>query len=425
MKLQISPNRHYIIGTDGSPFFYLADTAWRLLYALDRGAADHYLTDRAAKGFNAIQLVVFDIRYQPNTAGACPYIGNDPTRPNEEFFAHLDWVVDRCQQLGMHAVILPNWGYIVTGVTPGGDYMLADPLVTLENAYQQGRFLGQRYAGRSVIWMLGGDQPEHGKGAVFARQAEGIRAGDGGTGLITYHPSGGQASSTWFHDAPWCDFNIVQSGHLLDNPNWRFIAADWARDPPKPTLDAEPMYENMPQHLRDFGPRADDWQVRKQAYWAVFAGACGHTYGCNDVFMFYAPGGSKPTFGANMPWRIALQLPGSHQMRYLKSLIESIPYQSRIPDDGLIVRVDRAASEGRVCATSSASRSQALVYSSHGHGFTVDMEALAGSAVSCCWFDPRSGVASEPEVLPGRAFHSFFPPKQGRGYDWVLRLAAI
>ncbi|MYC47367.1 MAG: DUF4038 domain-containing protein [Chloroflexi bacterium] len=423
MTLRISPNRRYLLDSDGRPFFYLADTAWRLLYRLDRAETDHYLCDRAAKGFNAIQFVVFDIRYQPNRFGHAPYTDDDAARPNEEFFEHLDWVVGRCAELGMYAVLLPNWGYVVTARTPGGEHYLERPLVDQSNAYAQGLFLGRRYRDRPVIWMLGGDQPEHGKSEVFRLQATGIADGDDGAGLITYHPRGQASSSQWFHTAAWCDLNSLQSGHLLENPNWQMIEHDWSLDPPKPTLDSEPMYENMPQFLRDFRPRADAWHVRKQAYWAVFSGACGHTYGCNDVFMFWLPGGPEPTFGANLPWPIALQLPGSHQMGFLKELVEGIPeYASRVPDNDLIVRTDRAADAGHVCATSSADRNLVLCYTSHGHGFTLDVEALPADLLRARWFDPRAGEYQEPILLPGRAFHTFVPPKTGEGYDWVLRL---
>ena len=423
MPLRISANRRHLVDSDGMPFFYLADTAWRLLYRLDRAEAEQYLNDRAGKGFNAIQMVVFDIRYQPNRFGASPYLDNDPSRPNEAFFEHLDWVVERCRQLGMYAVLLPNWGYIVTARSPGGEYFLERPLADASNAYAQGLHLGRRYRDKPVIWMLGGDQAEYGKGEVFALQAAGIAAGDGGNGLITFHPSGQQSSSQWFHEAEWCDFNSIQSGHLLDHPNWQYVERDWARNPPRPTLDSEPMYENMPQFLRDFYPRADAWQVRKQAYWAVFAGACGHTYGCNDVFMFWRPGGPEPTFGANLPWDIALQLPGSHQVRFLKELIESVPdYCSRVPDNELVIRVDRAADAGHVCATSASDRRLVLCYTSHGFAFTIDLEALPTERVSARWFDPRAGQYGDAFELPGRAFHTFVPPKTGPGYDWVLRL---
>lgn len=107
-NLKVSDNGRFLLEEDGSPFFYLGDTAWRLLYKLDRGETDHYLADRAAKGFNVIQMVVLDTRFGPNQYGEHAFHDNDVTRPNEKFFEHVDYVVERCAELGMRVGMLPN-----------------------------------------------------------------------------------------------------------------------------------------------------------------------------------------------------------------------------------------------------------------------------------------------------------------------------
>ena len=38
--LQVSPNRRYLQFEDGSPFFYLGDTAWELFHRLDKEEAE-------------------------------------------------------------------------------------------------------------------------------------------------------------------------------------------------------------------------------------------------------------------------------------------------------------------------------------------------------------------------------------------------
>jgi hypothetical protein len=131
--------------------------------------------------------------------------------------------------------------------------------------------------------------------------------------------------------------------------------------------------------------------VRKQAYWSLFAGACGHAYGCNEVFMFWNPGGEEPTFGARTPWKIALHLPGSHMMNFVRRLVESRPFTERIPDQEMIMRVDRAADAG-----------YAFFYSSHGFHFTVDMEKLSDDLIRAAWYDPRSGVSESIASIPAR-----------------------
>src|SRR5215207_4733119 len=57
-KLKVSSDHRSLIREDGTPFFYLGDTAWELFHRLTREDADRYLENRAAKGFTVIQAVV-------------------------------------------------------------------------------------------------------------------------------------------------------------------------------------------------------------------------------------------------------------------------------------------------------------------------------------------------------------------------------
>src|SRR5690606_3445459 len=124
--------------------------------------------------------------------------------------------------------------------------------------------------------------------------------------------------------------------------NWRYVTEDYAREPVKPTLDGEPSYEDIPYGLEPGQPRWTDDDCRRYAYWSVFAGACGHTYGHNAIIQMYddrrAPGG----YDVRQSWREALTAPGAGQLRHLKTLIESRPYAARVPDNGLVVDGDGA-----------------------------------------------------------------------------------
>src|SRR5829696_3180637 len=39
-RLKVSENRRFLVKEDGSPFFYLGDTAWELFHRLDREGAE-------------------------------------------------------------------------------------------------------------------------------------------------------------------------------------------------------------------------------------------------------------------------------------------------------------------------------------------------------------------------------------------------
>jgi hypothetical protein len=57
----------------------------------------------------------------------------------------------------------------------------------------------------------GGDREPTGFEDVYRALAHGLRAGDGGAHLISYHPRGWTHSSQWFHDDDWLDFNMIQT----------------------------------------------------------------------------------------------------------------------------------------------------------------------------------------------------------------------
>ena len=46
-QLKISANRRYLVKADGSPFFWMGDTAWELFHRLNREQAGYYLKRRS------------------------------------------------------------------------------------------------------------------------------------------------------------------------------------------------------------------------------------------------------------------------------------------------------------------------------------------------------------------------------------------
>ena len=137
---------------DGRPFFYLGDTAWELFHRLNREEAERYLSNRVAKGFTVIQAVVLaelDGLHDPNPNGHTPLQDNDPQRPNETYFEHVDWIVRKANELGLVIGMLPTWGDKWNkkwGVGP--------EIFTPENAAAFGRWLGDRYRTHSILWIL-------------------------------------------------------------------------------------------------------------------------------------------------------------------------------------------------------------------------------------------------------------------------------
>ena len=113
--LHVSENGRFIVEEDGTPFFYLGDTAWGLFEELNREEVDLYLQDRASKRFTVIQAVLMFRGNSGSYLGTNAYghkalINDDPLSPSEDFFKHVDYIVDKAESLGLYMGILPVWG---------------------------------------------------------------------------------------------------------------------------------------------------------------------------------------------------------------------------------------------------------------------------------------------------------------------------
>jgi hypothetical protein len=438
MQLKISPDKHYLMKEDGTPFFYLGDTAWELFHRLNREQAAKYLEDRAKKGFTVIQAVALaelDGHKDPNPYGFLPLTDLDPSRPavkdgpENDYWDNVDYIVDKANELGLYIGFLPTWGRY---------WHDADPLFTPENAAAYGEWIGKRYGQKGVIWILGGDRKVETdrQRAILEAMANGLRKGDGGRNLISFHPNGGSGSSEYFHDAPWLDFNMRQNGHQPEYSGTYSdqdpvavgnTRKDYDRTPVKPVIDGEPLYEDHPLRFRpkDNGHSiASD--VRRCLYWDLFDGAFGHTYGHHSVWQIYSEG-KKPVNGPLMPWHEAINQPGAGQMQYGKMLILSRPFFTRIPDNSIIV-TDKVptsvpgAGRYRFVSTRDKEGTFAMVYAPIGRAFAVRMDVIKGTKVNAWWYNPRNGKATSIGTFDAKGEHTFLSPDPGETIDWILVL---
>ena len=420
--LKVSDNGRYLVDQDGKPFFYLGDTAWELFHRLDREEADKYLQNRAEKGFTVIQAVVLAERdglNDPNPYGQTPLENNDPTKPNEKYFEHVDYIVNKAESLGLVVGMLPTWGSYWSYLNE--DNVIFNP----DNAYKYGQFLGERYKDKPIIWILGGDRniTNDVEKSTIESMSKGLSKGDEGKHLITFHPMGPGLSSDYFHDADWLDFNMFQSSHAAhDHDNGIFAEHDYNLSPTKPTLDGEPRYERIPVGFYFDGAnrqdRFDDYDCRQAAYWSILSGACGHTYGNNSIWQMYAPK-HKSVLWAKIPWYEAIDHPGSFQMGILKDLFTSRSFHKLEPSAEILV--DGPSTGGaKVKAVLASDGTFTIIYSPRGERFSIDKSHLSGDKLREIWFDPKYGVEYPIHTSGTRGIQTYTPPTNGRGNDWIL-----
>lgn len=423
-QLRVSDNKRFLVKEDGTPFFWLGDTGWELFHRLNREEADKYLRNRADKGFTVIQAVALaelDGLHDPNPYGEIPLEGDDPTKPRDAYFKHVDYIIGKAAEYGLYIGLLPTWA----------DKLFKDnwgtgpEIFNTGNAQVYGRWLGNRYRNaKNIIWILGGDRNPRNESdiAIWRAMAAGIEEGLGGgaKALLTFHPQPNDVevggSSKYFHNDAWLDFNMFQTGHCRDNNVWDRVQTVYNRAPLKPVLDGETLYEDHPVcfDAKNLGT-SSAYDVRKHAYLDVFAGAFGHTYGCHDVWQMWTPA-RKPVNGPHYPWYEAIDLPGAQQMQYLRRLMECRPMLDRVPDQSLIT--DAFSAADRIQATRG--KDYLFVYTSQGKPVTVNMGKISGKEVAAFWYDPRNGQVKAAGNFSNKGRKTFTAPTTGYGQDWVL-----
>lgn len=434
--LRISENKRFLVTESGVTFFWLGDTGWLLFTKLNREEAEKYMEDRRQKGFNVIQVMVLhNVRNTVNVYGDSALVNSDVSLPlttpgnsaddpdQYDYWDHIDYLTGLAEKKGLYMGLVPIWG---SNVRSGN--------VTKEKAEKYAIWLADRYKNRSnVIWINGGDVKGSDSAVIWNTIGYAIRK-TSPRQLITFHPFGRTQSSKWFHNEDWLDFNMFQSGHrrydqdtlglAYGEDNWKYAVNDYGLTPVKPIMDGEPSYEGIPQDLHDpTQPYWTDSDIRRYAYWSVFAGGCGFTYGNNAIMQFHKDEDPEPAYGVRDTWDEALSAPGASQMRYLKQLILSRSYFDRIPAQDLI-----AGMQGKRYDYLAATKGKdyAFIYTYNGSTMNIDLDKMHAAGIRASWYNPRNGQSTRTGSFEAKGIKIFDPPgEKANGNDWVLILDCI
>ncbi|MDR2935913.1 MAG: glycoside hydrolase family 140 protein [Rikenellaceae bacterium] len=428
-KLKVSDNHRYLCYEDGTPFFWLGDTGWLLPQNLTRSEVGNYLSERANQGYNVVQVQVVNGIPNINAYGQYSFTDTDHFDEIDKpgvygYWDHVDYIVRTAASRGIYIGMVPTWG----GPVKSGVF-------SKEGAVAYAKFLALRYKDSpNIIWLNGGDLNPESTLDVWNAMGQMIKQHDPNH-LMTFHPIGRTSSVTWFNDAPWLDFNMFQSGHrrygqmlrrdgnvpytgkFQEEDSWRYVEEAFAKKPQKPVIDGEPSYEGIPQGLHDTDEPV--WQagdVRRYAYWSVFAGSFGHTYGSSAIMQF-TKSGAGGGYGNRMLWTEALYLPGAQQLKYLKNLILSVPFFDRIPDQSVLIG-NTGERYDRIIATRG--NDYILAYTYNGCDIEVDLTKISGAKKDAWWMNPRNGEMTYIGSYDGKSAR-FYPAGRYRvGNDWVL-----
>jgi len=445
-QIQVSSNHLFLQDKNGKPFFWLGDTDWELFHRLNRKEAAQFLETRKQQGFNVVQTVAlaeFQGLHQPNRYGDIPLAHDDPTQlaitagndPNDsvqyDYWDHVDYIIQTAAEKGLYIGLLPTWGDKVAHLWGDGPIIFNE-----KNAEIYAMTLAHRYKDQwNILWILGGDRPVVYKGndgnqyddsKIWNAIAKGITEVLGDDVFITYHPWGGpNSTSQYLQQADWLDMNSFQSGHgARETDSWNWVQRDLSYKPQKPVIDMEPCYEDHPVNPWDGKWTRERgyftaYDVRARIYRDVFAGACGVTYGHHAVWQFLNTSLNAPvnTGDTIIPWQKAIFSEAATEMRWLKNLMLSRPYFSRIHDESVVVSDTGTNYIDHIEATKDKSGSYIMIYLPQNKPVTINLTRISGNKIAW-WYDVRNGKALKINVVGDTPTYTFTPPSNEK--DWVL-----
>lgn len=412
---------------DDKPFFWLGDTAWLLFEKLSMEEIKLYLKNRASLGYNVIQAVLlYTHPDREGIEGGMPVYNKNAYE--KSYFDFVNQVISYSDTLGIYIALLPTWGSF-----------FKKKIVHEGNVEYFADFLTRTFAHhKNLIWVLGGDVKGDVNFAAFDKLGKAIKMRDN-KHLMTFHPFGRTLSARWFNECEWLDFNMFQSGHrrydqmnlkawddvierYYGEDSWRYVEENLNGSSykcVKPCLDGEPSYEGVVQGLHDTRqPYWEEKDVRRYAYWSVFAGACGFTYGNNAIMQFHDPAKGAGAYGAREHWKEALHSPGGMQLQFLKKLLESVDYTNgRAREDYLVSpqceryhRISVFAGEDYI-----------FVYDYSGDEFELSLKNYMNEKMSAYWMNPQIGAFSYIDTYTAVESVSFYPTRRHEdSNDWVL-----
>ncbi len=414
--LRVSPEGRYLMHRDGTPFFWLGDTAWFGPMLSHKKEWEEYLQDRREKGFTVIQFMLTQWRACPKDERGQRAFGDTPEWINVGFFQRMDEKIRAICRYGMIPAPVILWA-IAGEENPG--YSLPE-----ERARLLAEYAVARYGAFGPLWILGGDGDYRGEKAERWKRIGRAVFGEEPCTPVTMHPQGLHWVAEEFRGEPWYSFIGYQSGHGDNDDHLRWLtqgppAQEWFKAPPRPVINLEPNYEgHLSYHSRQ---RFTDKEVRRAAYWSLLVSPpAGITYGHHSIWPWmrqWAIPPGHPHTGESDPWWEALNAPGVLSLVRILHLFSTLPWWRLRPANHLLREQPGAKEPKRyIVAAQTEERDCFVAYTPEGDPICLDL-SLEEQYLMIRWYDPRRGDYSPALPEKGAQGVIFSPPSRE---DWVL-----
>ena len=388
--------KYYLSYADGTPFFWMACTAWNGALKSTDEEWQYYLNHRLKNNYNVIQLVTTEWRgCDKNAEGLTAIEGTGYIRINPEFFKRIDQKIDEANEMGL--VVSP----VILWALPSGQGRHLSPGYTLplEEAVLLAKYIVARYQGNQVIWTLGGDGRYYDDQEVKWKEIGRRVFNDIDHAPVTLHPHGSSWVGEIYAQEKWYNLMSYQSSHnngerVVNWINKGPMAEMWSKLKPMPYINMEPNYEEI-------GFRITAKDVRNASYWSLFATPiAGITYGANGIWPWLAEGEkilNHNDKGGVTGWRKSLDFPGSIQMNYLAQLFQKLEWWKFYPANELLAsQPGNAVFNQWISVLRKDDHSEILVYIPEKGA--VSLFNPEGFSYEAQWFNPITNEYSTAKI---------------------------
>ncbi|MFW6118719.1 MAG: DUF4038 domain-containing protein [Planctomycetota bacterium] len=404
--LKPGANRRHLTYSDGTPFFYLADTWWAAPSAGVPFQNFRQCVDtRVAQGYTAFQMH----GHRPlHEGGPGAFEAVQKATPESiAYWREVDRYYDYAASQGLLAV---------TGFFAGWSFDTYD----YENHLRLWSYYLARYGAYPITFLVtqeynqkAGDRKEKDYDERYLDLARFIKEHDPYQRAMTIHPWALGVDNAKARDEPWCDFIMVQGGHWTSvDPQVYYDL--YSRTPAKPFLESECNYEGFQKG----GFAADAACIRHTAYNAVQCGSCGFGYGAQGLYggvLSKEDPGPTARWGPVLTWDEGLALPGGAQLQHMRACYESVPWWNMTPRP-------HAAPERSDVLVRAEDRGVCLVYFPPGLApdgvVSLSDDSWVPETSETTWFNPRSGERRRT----GRWHRGQPLPERPDSQDWMLVL---
>jgi Protein of unknown function (DUF4038) len=414
--LRPAPGGRFLEDQRGVPFLIKGETAWLALANLTEAEQQTYLEDRAAKGFNLVEVSLTNHDYTgppsptppANRRGEQPFLRpGDFSAPSDAYFDRAVAFVDRAAARGMAVLIAPNYlGF--DGGREGWWEAVNAEVNTREVCFRYGQYLGSRFRDHpNVIWLAGGDfepppgsegERRHWEIVRGIREAAPRQLWTGHWNLS--HQGGISTDQALFASA--MDLNgVYQYANV-----WKYVTRAFDVRPPRPVFLLESTYEH--EH-----PTSNTQPFRKAWWWAMLSGSSGVIW--SNVFLWMcesARGTYQVTYGdvdgTVSSWAAELESRGTRQILQLHAFFESIPWTRLVPAGPAsgrreLVTAGQSSGQGHIAAASSPDGDLVVAYvpptGRPGRRFALDLSGLRAPGVAR-FYDPSAGAFVHTVAIP-------------------------